>query len=543
MTISSLRRANRSLLKLFRVGLAVVLAGCGTDSLTLPREGQPATLTIVSGDAQQGEVGKTLADSLVVSVTDSRERPVVEQEVSFHLAAGSVTSDRVVTDRNGKATFHWVLGTAAGSQELEVGIAASGELTLKVTFSAVASPGPVKAITDVSGNGQTAQVGSLLPEALVVLLVDAYGNPVPGARVVWQATDGNLSEGIVATDSLGMASVDWTLGPSVGSQAASARLQGSAVAPLTFNAMATQGPPPHLAVVTEPSSTAQSGVVFPRQPSVRLEDSYGNPIAQGGVAVTVAIGSGGGALGGTGTVSTNPFGVAQFTNLSITGTPGDRTLIFAAPGHTAATSAPITITVPAPSPGQSTVSASPSAVVAGGASTITVTALDNGGNPIAGLAVAISVTGSGNTVTQPSGLTDANGIATGTVSSTLAQAKTVSARIATVTVTQTASITVVPGPPAAGTTTATVPTGDVLQLTTITIQTRDAYGNLLAIGGYSGQLRVAITGANTANPNVIDNGDGTYSASYFPIFTGTDSVAITLSGTPINGSPFSSLVN
>ena len=124
--------------------------------------------------------------------------------------------------------------------------------------------------------------------------------------------------------------------------------------------------------------------------------------------------------------------------------------IYNAPGHTAATSDPITITVPAPSPTNSSLTVSPDSVVAGGTSTITVTARDSGGHPITGLGVVISVTGSGNTVTQPSALTDGNGEATGTVSSTLAETKTVSVRIDTVDVVQTASIAVVPGPPAAG---------------------------------------------------------------------------------------------
>jgi PKD repeat protein len=57
--------------------------------------------------------------------------------------------------------------------------------------------------------------------------------------------------------------------------------------------------------------------------------------------VTVAIGSGGGELGGTRQVSTDASGQAAFTDLSISGTPGPRTLVFTAPGHAQATSSEI----------------------------------------------------------------------------------------------------------------------------------------------------------------------------------------------------------
>src|SRR5205823_933548 len=57
-----------------------------------------------------------------------------------------------------------------------------------------------------------------------------------------------------------------------------------------------------------------------------------------------AIATGGGTLGGTLTATTNASGAASFTDLSITGTAGDRTLSFSATGLSAATSGTITIT-------------------------------------------------------------------------------------------------------------------------------------------------------------------------------------------------------
>jgi hypothetical protein len=66
-----------------------------------------------------------------------------------------------------------------------------------------------------------------------------------------------------------------------------------------------------------------------------------------------------------------------------------------------------------------------------------VTARDANGNAIAGATVVLAATGAGNALTQPAAVTDANGIATGTLASVTAGAKTVSATIDGTAVTQT----------------------------------------------------------------------------------------------------------
>ncbi len=79
----------------------------------------------------------------------------------------------------------------------------------------------------------------------------------------------------------------------------------------------------------------------------------------------------------------------------------------------------------------STVTASPSNnVVANGASTsiITITVRDANGNPVAGQTVSLAATGSSNAFAQP-GLTNSLGVTTGTVASTTAEVKTVTATV------------------------------------------------------------------------------------------------------------------
>jgi len=100
--------------------------------------------------------------------------------------------------------------------------------------------------------------------------------------------------------------------------------------------------------------------------------------------------------------------------------------------------------------------------------------------------------------------------------------------------------TVLPAALAPGASTATVPAGTVGLPTAIVIQGMDAWGNQVVIGG--GSAMCSISGANIAAPVMTDNGDGTYSGAYTPANAGTDSMIITIDGTPILGSPYPSVV-
>ncbi|MCC6989618.1 MAG: translocation/assembly module TamB domain-containing protein, partial [Acidobacteria bacterium] len=60
-------------------------------------------------------------------------------------------------------------------------------------------------------------------------------------------------------------------------------------------------------LVVAPSTSAQSGALFAEQPTVRLVDAAGNPVAQAGVGVTASVASGAGTIGGTTTVPDVPL--------------------------------------------------------------------------------------------------------------------------------------------------------------------------------------------------------------------------------------------
>ena len=150
----------------------------------------------------------------------------------------------------------------------------------------------------------------------------------------------------------------------------------------------------------------------------------------------------------------------------------------------------------------STVSAAPTTITASNGSsqsTITVTARDAFGNPIAGATVVLAATGTGNTLTQPAGTTSASGVATGTLSSTVAEIKTVSATVDGLGITQTAAVTV--DPAAAAQLLFTQQPTDEADNTAISppvhVSVRDQFGNVVT--GFASAIDMTITpGTGTA---------------------------------------------
>ena len=199
-------------------------------------------------------------------------------------------------------------------------------------------------IAGVSGDGQTGNVGETLVDPLVVKVTDASGDPVEGVSVQWAVQGGgSVSSATVATGSDGVSSVQRTLGPDVGDETTTASVSGLQGSPVTFTSTAEAGTGPKLAVTTQPSTSAQSGVAFASQPVIQLQDVDGNNESQSGVQVTASLASGTGTLGGTLTRATGSNGTATFTDLQIAGPAGPYTLRFSSPGRVSAVSGTVTL--------------------------------------------------------------------------------------------------------------------------------------------------------------------------------------------------------
>jgi len=95
-----------------------------------------------------------------------------------------------------------------------------------------------------------------------------------------------------------------------------------------------------LTLTSQPSTYVSSAVLSP-VPVIQVRDGLGQAIRQAGIPVTASIQSGSGTLGGSLTVNTDANGIANFTNLTITGS-GTITLAFSSASLNKALSGNIT---------------------------------------------------------------------------------------------------------------------------------------------------------------------------------------------------------
>ena len=324
-----------------------LLARCGGSDLTLPSETAPADLALIDGNLQNGTAGEPLPNPIVVKVTDRRGQPVPGQKVVFALVTeapgAKVIPDTAETAPNGTAEARWTLGSVSGAQRVVAH--AVGLDGIEVSFDAVVGSGGATRIEAVSGDDQTAPVGTALGDSLVVRALDAFGNPVAGVGVEWEADQGSVDPGSVTTGSDGRAATYRILGSAAGSQTATASSSGLAGSPVTFTSHAAPGSADELVRVSGNGQSAPPGAELPDPVVVRLVDSEGNGVPDR--PVSWVVGAGGGhvessnsntngngeastrwTLGSSGTNTLNavvsgvPTGVVTFTALATNGGGG-----------------------------------------------------------------------------------------------------------------------------------------------------------------------------------------------------------------------------
>jgi hypothetical protein len=523
------------------------LAGCGGDDLLLPSTGQPAKITVIHGDGLTGTVGQDLGEPVIVAVTDPSDRPVEGVEVAFVLPADAriAPNDTVVTGPDGRATVTYTLSTKSGSQVVEARatpVVPSADLT--TTFTITANPEAAVRLELAGGNTQRGEVSTALGDSLSVRAVDRFGNGVAGVAVTWDAHGGSVSAESVPTAADGRSVVQRILGDNPGSYGttAEAELEGS---PVTFTATAVAAPSPALVLVTQPSAAASAGVPFAQQPELQLQDPTGAPLAREDVRVTVGIASGGGSLDGTTRANSDASGRVRFSDLSIRGEPGSRTLIFAAEGFFPVSSSPIVIAAGPPSAGHS--SASVPHGTPGLVTSISIQLKDEFDTPVEGAAGSITVSVSGANNANLSVTDQGNGSYSATYTPIHAGADQVDVRVGGSPLDASPfTSNVVPGPADPATSTADVPaSGSLFVSGTIVVYTRDSQSNLLGRGGEAVAITFVHRDSGTridVRGEIRDNGDGTYSVNYSQPGLGVFDVEITLNGSPIQGSPYQTLV-
>ncbi|MEZ4413391.1 MAG: hypothetical protein R2910_10435 [Gemmatimonadales bacterium] len=366
--------------------------------------------------------GATMTPAPVVQLQDSLGNPVTTSNfpISVTIASGpgGILSGGTiaVTNTSGRATFSSLVITGpTGDYRLQfTGASVTGVTSGTITLTA-GSAARVAVVTQPT----TAQSGIVFPVTPTVQVQDAAGNPVAssGRSISVISNSGTAvltGPSSRTTNGSGLATFSsLVLTGAVGPNTllfSSAGLTTDTTAVITL----TAGTATQLTMVQQPSASVSSGVALAQQPTVQVRDASGNPVS-GIVSVTAAIASGGGTLGGTVTVSTNAAGLATFTDLSITGTVGARTLQFTSAGLTTATSTAVNVTAGAAT--QLTMVQQPSASAASGASFAqqpTVQVRDASGNPVSGVVsvTAAILTGGGTLGGVTTINTNSSGLAT-----------------------------------------------------------------------------------------------------------------------------------
>ena len=230
-------------------------------------------------------------------------------------ATASVTA--TVKDQNGATmsgqTITWVsaspsVASVSGSATATITAVANGTTTLTATSGSLSAQVTVTVtqvttqIVRISGDAQSATVGTALGQPLVVEQRDAQGNPVPGGTgdliantvVNFAVTSGggSLSGTVATVGADGRASTTWTLGTTSGSQTATATAGVVSAGTVTFSATANAAAAAALVIVSGDNQAGSTGQALADSIVVRVDDGFGNPVSGHQVSFGVTLGGG-----------------------------------------------------------------------------------------------------------------------------------------------------------------------------------------------------------------------------------------------------------
>jgi hypothetical protein len=269
--------------------------------------GQLPNLSVVTGNSQSAPVASTLPVALEVKAIDpiaGKTLSGVTVTFSDGGKGGKFSSATGVTDANGTVQTTYMLPSKVASYTVTASASGLGAATF--TETATASSPSLVAI--ISGKGQTAAAGTVLPNPVVARVGDVYGNAVPGVAVTFsdKGAGGSFSADPVNTDAKGHATVSYTAGTSAGNLTITAQVAGLRAASVPETVVA--GPAASIAVVSGDGQSASVSTALPQPLVAQVKDQYGNPV--NGVNVQFSDGGAGGSFT-TSTIATDATGVAS----------------------------------------------------------------------------------------------------------------------------------------------------------------------------------------------------------------------------------------
>jgi hypothetical protein len=308
------------------VGANTLTATAGALSVTISATGTPGEPAALRAVTMPSEVRADVVPSPlpVLRLEDRYGNPVsragVEVGVAIQTSGDAwVSSGFVRTDANGVATFdRTTFGGTPGPAELGFGVV---DTNISATFPITLLAGAPAKITRSAGDGQTAEVGSVLGTAPAVIITDRFDNPIAAVEVTFTASGGgSVTGGTATTDANGVATVgSWTLATTAGPNTLTASAGGLST---SFSATGTPGAPAKITRTAGDEQTATVASVLGTAPAVTIRDQYDNPLA--GVSITFTASGDGAVMGSPATTDAN--GVATVGSWTLATKAGVNTL-------------------------------------------------------------------------------------------------------------------------------------------------------------------------------------------------------------------------
>ena len=187
--------------------------------------GDPAAVTILTGNNQEGDPGDMLPVPLSARITDAYGNPLPGSQAQWEVInPGSATLSNVVSeaDAQGRVSAMATLGSTPGQIQVRV---TSGAGSATFTLNSLVQ---IEELNKFSGDDQVVQVNTQFPQPLVVQLKDDEGQPVPGQDVGVAVISGSATVGtpIITTNQQGLASVIVTAGVTPGAVIIAATFPG-----------------------------------------------------------------------------------------------------------------------------------------------------------------------------------------------------------------------------------------------------------------------------------------------------------------------------
>jgi len=534
--------------------------------------GSPSTVHFVAGPPDVTKSGTkmyislngrvangTAFDQVTVVVVDANNNPVSGATISFTITSGSATfsgSSTATTNASGVAVIN-----------LTSLVAGSNYITAKVNGIPIVNGSPVVALfiadapsvsnpqTTLSVTTNNAAANGTANDVIVAHVVDANGNKVAGAVVVFTQTSGSGlfvgSTTTVYTDPSGNATIRMT-STVAGDNNITATVNGTpivngspAVAKFVAGAPSVSNPATAISVVVDNSKANGSAT---DKVKVHVVDVNGNPVA--GATIVFTKTSGSASFSSPATVVTDANGDAFVTMTSTVA--GSNTVTATVNGTAIVNGSPakpnFVADVPAVSNPSTTISVTQNNAVANGTATdqIKVHVVDANGNKVAGATVVFTQANGGASFTGSTTVTtDANGDAFITMISTVAGSNDITATVNGATITNgspakavfVADVPSVTAPTTKITVTKNNATANGTDADKITAHITDANGNPVA-GATVVFTKANGSGSFSTSVTVVTDANGDAVVSMTSTTAGSNDITATVNGTAItNGSP------